>query len=216
MTQIEPHTTGSLRVQRLPRWYTGVSEMIIVAGVLLLAVGLTVGIVTMEVPDGVAPPGPQFFPTIVAVFLYVIGIALGIDVLRRQRRAHVAEDPTEVSNEMLLDLGSIDLTSEIRVLTPEEITSGTPSSSASGIDWRTVGIVVGSLSAFILIMPLLGWLLASTLLFWVISWAFGSTRPVFDVGFAALMAALIQLAFSAGLGLSLPPGILEGVFSWIN
>lgn|GEM_PF-5511453 len=116
MTQIEPHTTGSLRVQRLPRWYTGVSEMIIVAGVLLL----------------------------------------------------------------------------------------------------TVGIVVGSLSAFILIMPLLGWLLASTLLFWVISWAFGSTRPVFDVGVAALMAALIQLAFSAGLGLSLPPGILEGVFSWIN
>ena len=41
MTQIEPHTTGSLRVQRLPRWYTGVSEMIIVAGVLLLAVGLS-------------------------------------------------------------------------------------------------------------------------------------------------------------------------------
>lgn len=214
MSANEPTTTSTLRAQRLPRWYTGRSELLVAAGVIAVAVLLTVGTVTMTVPEETAFPGPQFFPTIVAVFLYVVGAALAVEVLRSSRRAHVAEDPTEISDEMLADLGGLDQTSEIRVVSPEE--RAPDDANEPRIDWRTLGITIGALAGFALLLSVLGWLITAAALFWVVSWAFGSRRPLFDIAVAALVAALTQLAFGAGLGLSLPAGILEGVFSWIS
>jgi putative tricarboxylic transport membrane protein len=207
-------TTGTLRVQRTPRWYTGRSELIIVAGVFLLAALLTWGTITMEVPDGSAFPGPQFFPILVVIFLYGVAVALAIDVLRNPRRAHVADDPTEISNEMLEDFGGVDATSEIRVVSPEDVAGA--DGPAAKIDWRTVGIVVAALAGFIVILPIVGWLLSAAALFWVISYAFGSTRPLMDVAISVIVSSVVQLAFGAGLGLSLPAGILEGLTPWIN
>lgn len=209
-----PTTTGTLRVQRTPRWYTGRSELIIVGGVLLLAAVLTWGTLTMEVPEGSAFPGPQFFPILVVIFLYGVGVALAIDVLRNPRRAHVADDPTEISNEMLEDFGGVDATSEIRVVSPEDVAA--PDGPPSKIDWRTVGIVVVALAGFIAILPVVGWLLSAAALFWVISYAFGSSRPLLDIAVSLIVSSVVQLAFGAGLGLSLPAGILEGLTPWIS
>ncbi|TQJ31298.1 tripartite tricarboxylate transporter TctB family protein [Microbacterium sp. SLBN-146] len=208
-------TTGTLRVVRTPRWYTGRSELIVVAGVILLASLLTWGTLAMEVPDGTAFPGPQFFPTIVVVFLYGVGIALAIDVLRRPQRAHVADDPTEISNEMLEDFGAIDATSEIRVVSPEDVVP-VGQVPASRVDWRTLLIVVGGLAGFILVLPIAGWLLSAAALFWIIAFAFGSRRPLMDIAIAVITSSVVQLAFGAGLGLPLPAGILEGVAPWIS
>lgn len=207
-------TTGTLRVQRMPRWYTGRSELIVVAGVLALATALLIGTVTMQVPSGTAFPGPQFFPTLVTGFLYVVGVALAIDVLRTSRRSHVADDPTEISNEMLEDLGSIDDTSEIRVVSPEDAV--VPDDTRTPVDWRTLGITVAGLAGFILVLPVAGWIVSAAALFWVIAWAFGSRRPLFDIGIAVILSSLVQLAFGAGLGLSLPAGFLEGIAPWIS
>ena len=204
-----PPTTGTLRVQRMPRWYTGRSELIIVAGVIALAVALTAGIVTMEIPEGTAFPGPTFFPIIVAVLLYVVGVALAIDVFRAPQRPHVADDPVEISDEMLRDLGGIDATSEIRVVSPED--SGAAASVRGSIDVKTVVITIGALAGFILVLPFVGWLLSAAALFWVIAWAFGSRRPLMDIAIGVIMSASVQLAFGAGLGLSLPAGFLEGI-----
>lgn len=119
---IQPSTTTEkLRVERMTRWYTGRSELFVAAGVLALAGVLAYGTATMEIPGEVDWPGPQFFPTIVTVFLAVVGVALAVDVLRPKRRSHVADDPTEISDEMLQDLGGIDSTSELRVVSPEEM-----------------------------------------------------------------------------------------------
>lgn len=206
--------TSLIRAQRVPRWYTGRSELFVAAAVIVLAGLMTVGVVTMQVPEGTAWPGPQFFPTIVVAFLYLVGIALAIDVLRHPQRAHVADDPTELSNEMLEELGGLDQTSEIRVVSPED--NAPEQSNRAGLDWRTLAITVAALAAFSFLMPIIGWLLTSAALFWVIAWAFGSKRPVFDIAIAAVIGGATQLAFSAALGLSLPAGILEGVFSWIS
>jgi len=206
--------TSTLRAQSVPRWYTGRSELFVAAGVILVAVLLTVGTVTMTVPEEAAFPGPQFFPTIVAAFLYIVGIALAIEVLATRRRSHVADDPTEISDQMLAGLGALDATSEIRVVSPEELVPEV--SHQPRIDWRTLGITVGALVVFILLLPILGWLIMSAALFWTIAWAFGSRRPLFDIAVAALVAAFTQLAFGAALGLALPAGILGGVFSWIS
>lgn len=163
----------------------------------------------------------QFFPIIVTAFLAAVGIALTVDVLRPSKRAHVAGDPTELSDEMLQDLGGIDATSEIRVVSPEEVEPVPTDTQAlrdeqPSLDWRTIGFTVGSLVLFILLMPVLGWLISSAGLFWAIARTFGSRRPLFDIALSAFVAGAVQLAFSAGLGLSLPAGILEGVFPWIS
>lgn len=210
----EPATTTTLRSQSIPRWHTGRSELFVAAGVLVIAALITVGIVNMEVPEGVASPGPKFFPIIVVILLYAVGVGLAIEVLRSPRRTHVAEDPTEISDEMLADIGSLDQTAEIRVVAPEAQIPAV--SHEPRIDWKTLAIVVAALVAFILLLPILGWLISSAALFWVVSWAFGSKRPLFDIAVAAIFASLTQLAFSAGLGLPLPAGILEGAFPWIS
>lgn len=217
--------TAAVRVQRMPRWYTGRSELIVAGGVLLLATGIAWGTVTMEVPEGTMFPGPQFFPTIVAVFLYAVGIALAVTVIVSPARAHVAGDPTEVSADMLEDLGRLDETAEIRVVAPEQIARSSAGAGPGGAggaavdqgtDWRTVLITVGTLAAFIVILPIVGWLLSAAALFWVLAWAFGSKRPLFDIAIAVIISSLVQLLFGAGLGLTLPSGILEGAFSWIS
>ncbi|WP_347345764.1 tripartite tricarboxylate transporter TctB family protein [Microbacterium sp.] len=218
MTPVEPPTatTGTLRLAATPRWYTGRSELIVVAGVLVLAIGLTVGIVTMQVPEGTAFPGPQFFPIIVTVFLYGVAIALAISVMVSPRRAHVADDPTELSTDMLEDLGGIDDTTEIRVVAPEDLVAAQTDVPEARLDWKTIGITVGAIAAFIVALPLLGWLISAAGLFWALAWAFGSKRPLFDIGIAVIVSSIVQLAFGLGLGLSLPAGILEGAFPWIS
>ncbi len=49
------------------------------------------------------------------------------------------------------------------------------------------------------------------MLFWIISYALGSKRKLFDFGVAIIFASCTQLAFSAGLGLNLPSGFLGGI-----
>lgn len=75
-------------------------------------------------------------------------------------------------------------------------------------DWKAAATVTGALLVFAVTLVPLGWILAGTLLFWGVARGLGSRRPVFDVPVALGMSSLVQLAFSAGLGLSLPPGIL--------
>ncbi|MFG6401174.1 tripartite tricarboxylate transporter TctB family protein [Microbacterium sp. P04] len=210
-----PLTTGALRVQNMPRWYTGRSELIVVAGVLVLATVMLVGTVTMQVPSGAAFPGPQFFPSLVVAFLYAVGFALAIAVWRSPQRQHVGDDPTEISDEMLRDLGRLDETSEIRVVSPEDYESrgsDAVESTASGSDRKTVLITIAAFAGFIVILPFVGWLISAAALFYAIAWAFGSKRPLLDIGVAVIISSVVQLAFGAGLGLSLPAGFLGGLF----
>lgn len=199
-----------------PSWLTGRGELVVAVLVLAIAVFLTVGIVTMDVPEGSGAPGPQFFPTIVAGMLYVLSVLLAVQVVRAPRPVDGDSNVSRVgmSSDMLADLGDIDTTSEIRV-----VRSSVHPSTATKIgltDWKTTGIVLASVVAFILILQPVGWLISAAALFWALARALGSRRPVFDIGVALILSSSMQLAFSAGLGLTLPSGILTGVLSWIS
>ncbi|KAA9392943.1 tripartite tricarboxylate transporter TctB family protein [Kocuria coralli] len=75
-------------------------------------------------------------------------------------------------------------------------------------DWKATGTIVAAFLLFAAVLVPLGWILAGTVLFWGVARGLGSRRPVFDLLVALGTSCLIQLAFSAGLGLRLPPGIL--------
>jgi putative tricarboxylic transport membrane protein len=195
------------------RWLTGRSELAVSVLVLGLAVFLTVGTVTMNVPEGSGTPGPQFFPTIVAVLLYALAVLLAVQVIRLPRAVD-GDNTVGLSADLLRDIGDIDTTSEIRVV--RDSVRPATRRRIDATDWRTTGFVFGALIGFVLILQPVGWLLSAAALFWVIARALGSRRPVFDIGVAVIFSSFIQLAFSAGLGLNLPSGILTGVLSWIS
>jgi putative tricarboxylic transport membrane protein len=79
-------------------------------------------------------------------------------------------------------------------------------------DWKSLGLVFGAFLAFALLLVPVGWLLTAAMLFWCVSRALGSPRPLFDLALSLVFSSCIQLAFGAGLGLSLPGGILEGIY----
>ncbi|GAB3285295.1 tripartite tricarboxylate transporter TctB family protein [Parasphingorhabdus pacifica] len=81
----------------------------------------------------------------------------------------------------------------------------------SSTDWKSLGIVAATLVLHLLLLNLLGWLLAGALLFWGVSYGLGGRRVLRDLAISLVISSAVQVAFSAGLGLSLPSGILVGV-----
>ncbi|XKK41571.1 tripartite tricarboxylate transporter TctB family protein [Nocardiopsis sp. ARC36] len=172
-----------------PPWWQGRSELLVAALVLGIAGFIAVQTAAIPVPTGTEPPGPRFFPTLVAIFMGAVGLALAVQVvLRPARPAQAAEQA------------------------PGADAVETGEDGPVRIDWRCLGIVVATMTVFIAILQPVGWLLSAALLFFGIAYALGSRRLLFDAVLSLTFSSLIQLAFVAGLGLNLPAGILGGIF----
>ncbi|WP_433699374.1 tripartite tricarboxylate transporter TctB family protein [Nocardiopsis sp. CA-288880] len=175
-----------------PPWWQGRSELLVAALVLGIAGFIAVQTAAIPVPTGTEPPGPRFFPTLVAVFMGAVGLALAVQVvLRPARPAQAAEQAPGAD---AAETGETGEDAPVR------------------IDWRCLGIVVATMTVFIAILQPVGWLLSAALLFFGIAYALGSRRLLFDAVLSLTFSSLIQLAFVAGLGLNLPAGILGGIF----
>ncbi|WP_219843994.1 tripartite tricarboxylate transporter TctB family protein [Arthrobacter sp. MYb227] len=193
---------------RITGFWSGRSELIVPALVFILAGFLTYGTATMKVM-GTSVPGPQFFPTIVCVLLFLMAIIHTIQILRTRRFPHEDSEGqnADFSTDLLSDLAD---TENEAIYVPTARPSVTGKRKAYS-DWKTLGMVAGAVAAFILALPVLGWILSAAGLFWVVCRALGSKRPLFDLSVAILFSSAIQLAFNAGLGLNLPSGFLEGL-----
>ncbi|WP_309080751.1 tripartite tricarboxylate transporter TctB family protein [Zhihengliuella sp.] len=193
---------------KITGFWSGRSELVVSGLVLALATAVVVGILTMDV-KGDTVPGPQFFPTIVAVALYAIGVLHAISVIRTRRFPHGGGSQSpDVSSDMLAELSHAERAEVYGRRGDRPRAAGRVRLYS---DWKTIGLVVGGVVLFILALPVLGWVITAAGLFWVICKAFGSKRPVFDVGVSLLFSSITQLAFGAGLGLSLPSGFLGGM-----
>ena len=78
-------------------------------------------------------------------------------------------------------------------------------------DWRTVGLLSGSLVVYLLLIERAGFIIASALLFFGAAFAMGSRRFARDAVIGLLLALAAYLVFTEGLNLRLPQGVLEGV-----
>lgn len=179
----DPNTEGGGSTVARPGGPLAGRAGLVLAGLMaLLGVYLTVGVVTMDVPEGSESPGPTFFPTLLAVACFVLAVALVVQLVRHP------EPPT--ADEALDEYGGQHRTFS---------------------DFRALGITVVGFLAFALLLEPLGWILSAALLFWSIAFAMGSRRGLVDVAVALTLSCAVQVAFSAGLGLSLPGGPLEGI-----
>lgn len=159
----------------------GRSGLVLAALIFALAVYLTYGILTMEIPGSAATPGPAFFPTILAIFAYVLAIVLTIQMLR------APEEP------------------DPEIIQPE----GAPYRMQS--DWKSLGLTLAAFLLFIVLLVPVGWIVSAAVLFWLVARAMGSARPAMDIAVALVFSCAVQAFFSAGLGLNLPAGILGGL-----
>ena len=200
-----PKTAGPPRRPALE----GRSELVVVAVLYAVAIFLTVGTMNMNV-QGSASPGPRFFPIIVCIALYGVATALAVSVIRRPNIPDTRIHPGRgnFSGAMLDDLSG---EHEFAARHEPEPGAGDHPAYKTYSDWRTVGLVIGGVVVFTVALNILGWIISASFLFWVICYAMGSKRPLFDVGVSLLFASAVQLAFNAGLGLNLPSGFLGGM-----
>jgi putative tricarboxylic transport membrane protein len=78
-------------------------------------------------------------------------------------------------------------------------------------DWLTVGKLVGILMLNLLLVNVLGWAITGAGLFAGCAWALGSRTLVRDVIVGAVLSVSSWYFFYSGLGVPLPPGILDGI-----
>lgn len=81
------------------------------------------------------------------------------------------------------------------------------------LDLPPLLLVTAGLVAQMLLMRPAGFVIATTLLFVTVARAFGSRRPVRDAAIGLVLCAVVQVAFTRGLGLNLPSGVLGALLS---
>lgn len=162
---------------------------------LVTALFLLVGGMVIRVPESSGFLGPQFFPLTVGALLGVTACVAGVRAVLAVRRSPSAETTGTVA---------------APTTAAEADTNASDAKSEHG-DWRTLGIMAATLTAHVLLLQPLGWLLSGTLLFWGVSFALDRRSPLLDLCVAVALAALVQICFSGLLDVSLPSGLLGKV-----
>lgn len=150
---------------------------------------------------------------VVAGILALIGTYLTVGIVTMDVPAG-AKAPGPTFFPILITIAVFVLAALLAVQTmrkPEHVPA-TPGNPRFHTDWKSLGLVFAAFLAFAVLLAPAGWLISAALLFWGVSRALGSTKPLFDLGLSLVFSACIQLAFGAGLGLNLPGGILEGIY----
>ena len=83
--------------------------------------------------------------------------------------------------------------------------------STTPLNWIPFGYFALAFLLFIVLLEPAGFAIAAALQFWLVARAFRSRRAARDALIAVLLSLIVYLAFSRGLGLPLPDGILEGL-----
>jgi putative tricarboxylic transport membrane protein len=78
-------------------------------------------------------------------------------------------------------------------------------------DWRTIGLLLAAFVANIVLIDRVGWVISGAILFWGSCLALGSRHYVRDAAISVAMSVGTFYGFYVGLGIKLPPGILQGV-----
>jgi putative tricarboxylic transport membrane protein len=81
----------------------------------------------------------------------------------------------------------------------------------TSLNWVPFGYFALAFGLFIVLLDRAGFAIAAALQFWLVARAFRSRRPARDFVIAVALSLIVYVAFSRGLGLPLPAGILEGV-----
>ena len=150
----------------------------------------------------------------VCVFLVLAGIVVLVDALQLSNTTGVdplGPRPVPVFVGSLLILLAVLLAVAVARGSQAEAEAGEDIDLSSGVDIKTVLLLIGVFVANILLIDLLGWVISGALLFYGSAIALGSRHFVRDLFISAALGLGTFYGFAIGLGVGLPAGILQGI-----
>jgi putative tricarboxylic transport membrane protein len=78
-------------------------------------------------------------------------------------------------------------------------------------DWRTVLMLAAAFIANAVLIEPLGWVFSGAILFWGAAFALGSRHYLRDAAIAFALSFGSWYLFQLGLGITMPPGVLDGI-----
>jgi putative tricarboxylic transport membrane protein len=79
------------------------------------------------------------------------------------------------------------------------------------VDWKAVACVAAGLIANVSLISPLGFSAASTIMFVLVAYGFGSRRPLRDAGIGLVLALAAYFGFAKALGVNIGAGIIENL-----
>lgn len=79
------------------------------------------------------------------------------------------------------------------------------------LDWRAVAFVTAGLVANVALIGPLGFSAASTVMFVLVAYGFGSRRPLRDAGIGLVLALAAYFGFAKALGVNIGAGVIENL-----
>ena len=122
--------------------------------------------------------GPRVIPYIVGFGLVLVGVWYVVDILLSRDAKASAGEDSE----------------DVDLSMPTE--------------WGTIAIVGAALIAYLLLIERAGFIVASSVLFFVAAFGMGSRRVLRDIAIAVLLSVAVFLIFTRGLSLRLPEGVI--------
>lgn len=86
-----------------------------------------------------------------------------------------------------------------------------PGDPYSPLNWKTMAIVATAIGMHVVLLEIAGYVIAATVCFWGVAYAFGSRKILKDFAISAIFASIVYFAFSKGLNINLPSGFFEGI-----
>jgi putative tricarboxylic transport membrane protein len=80
------------------------------------------------------------------------------------------------------------------------------------LNFKTMGVVAAAIGMHVILLETAGYVLAATVCFWGVAYAFGSRKILKDFLISLIFAVIVYFSFSKGLNINLPSGIFEGIF----
>jgi putative tricarboxylic transport membrane protein len=77
--------------------------------------------------------------------------------------------------------------------------------------WVPLAVCTAAVLIFIAGVETLGYVIVSAVAFWLTAWALGARRHHISALIAVVLSVAVYLVFTRALGISLAPGLLEGV-----
>ena len=78
-------------------------------------------------------------------------------------------------------------------------------------DFKTLLVVAGSMATYPLLIERAGFIVASTVAFFGVSFAFGAKNVVKNLIVSVIFSAIVYFSFTRGLNVNLPSGIMGGL-----
>jgi putative tricarboxylic transport membrane protein len=86
-----------------------------------------------------------------------------------------------------------------------------PDEKEVAVDWKAVAFVTAGLIANVALIGSLGFSAASTIMFVLVAYGFGSRRPVRDAGIGLVLALTAYFGFAKALGVNIGAGVIENL-----